>query len=180
MENKSLISIVNETNQIEQMLIEAGGEITEAIEQALAVRDLAMTEKVDGYSHIMDRFAALETHYKEKAEFFSRISKQCSNVQDRLKGNIKFAMQEMGTSELVGVDIKFKLSATKGSLVIDDEEMIPVEYKVETVVTSIDKKRLKDDLEGKEIPGARIQPGASLRAYPNTPDKKSKKVASNE
>lgn len=177
---KSLAAIVNETNQIEQMLLDSDGEITEAIESALAVRDLELAEKVDGYSHIMDRFAALETHYKEKAEFFSRISKQCKNVQERLKGNIKFAMQELGQSELVGEDIKFTLKPTSGSLVIEDEEMIPVEFKTEVIVTEIDKKKLKDAAAKAEIPGARIEPGFSLRMVANTPDKKSKKAVSNE
>lgn len=171
---KSLAAIVNESNQIEAMLLESQGEITEAIEAALAVRDLELTEKVDGYSHIMDRFAALESHYKEKAEFFSRISKQCSNVQDRLKNNIKFAMQEMGTTELVGVDIKFTLKPTTGSLVIDDAEMVPVEFKSEVIETVIDKKKLKDAASKGEVPGARVEPGFSLRMFANTPEKKVK------
>ena len=72
---KPLAAIVNESNQIEAMLLESQGEITEAIEAALAVRDLELTEKIDGYSYILDRFSARESHYKEKAEFFSRISK---------------------------------------------------------------------------------------------------------
>lgn len=172
---KSLAAIVNESNQIEAMLLESQGEITEAIEAALAVRDLELTEKVDGYSHIMDRFAALESHYKEKAEFFSRISKQCSNVQDRLKNNIKFAMQEMGTTELVGVDIRFTLKPTTGSLVIDDAEIVPVEFKSEVIETVIDKKKLKDAASKGEVPGARVEPGFSLRMFANTPERKTKK-----
>lgn len=174
---KSLATIVNESNQIEAMLLESQGEITEAIEAALAVRDLELTEKIDGYSYILDRFSALESHYKEKAEFFSRISKQCSGVQDRLKNNIKYAMQEMGTSELAGVDIKFKVTPTSGSLVIDDAEMVPVEFKSEVIETVIDKKKLKDAASKISIPGAHIEPGFSLRMFANTPDKKTKKVS---
>lgn len=175
MENKSLISLVNEANAIEQMIIEAGGEITEAIEQALAVKDLELTEKVDGYSMVMDRFATIAEGYKEKAEFFLRLSKQCDNVQDRLKNNIKFAMQEMGKTELVGNDIKFKLTPTSGSLQITDEEMVPVEFKSEKTVTEIDKKKLKEAAAKGEVPGAKLEPGFSLRMFANTPDKKTKK-----
>jgi hypothetical protein len=84
-------------------------------------------------------------------------------------------MQTLGKTELVGEDIKFKLSTTSGSLVITDKEMIPVEYKVEKVVTEINNKNLKDDIaKGLVIPGAEIKTGFSLRIVANTPDKKSK------
>lgn len=172
---KSLITIVQETNNIEQMLLESQGELTAEIESALCVSESDMSEKVDSYSYIMDRFAALEMHYKAKAEFFIQISKQCETVQDRLKDNLKYAMQTLGKSELVGEDIKFKLSSTSGSLVITDEEMIPVEYKSERIVTDVNKKSLKDDIaKGKQVPGAEIKPGYSLKVVANTPDKKSK------
>jgi hypothetical protein len=170
---------VIETNNIEQMLIESGGELTEAIEQALAVRDLELVEKVDGYQHIIERFFSLEAHYKERAEFFARISKQCAGVQDRLKNNLKYAMQEMGTTELIGVDVKFKLTPTSGSLVIDDADMVPVEFKSEVVETVIDKKKLKDAAASGNVPGAHVEPGFSLRMFANVPDKK-KKAVSNE
>lgn len=175
--NKSLQLIINEANQLEEMLIHSGGELTPEIEAALAVRDLNLVEKIDGYAHIMDRFASLEAHYKQKAEFFAKISKQCAAVQARLEGNIKFAMQEFESAELLGTDIKFTLKPTAGSLVVEDEAMVPVEFKTEIISTVLDKKRLKDACSKNEIPGARIEPGFSLRCVANTP--KSKKAVSN-
>lgn len=172
---KSLITIVQETNNIETMLLESQGELTPEIETALTVSGSDMAEKVDSYSYIIDRFAALEMHYKSKAEFFSAISKQCDNVQKRLKNNVQFAMQSLGKTELLGEDIKFKLSSTSGSLFITDEEMVPVEYKTEKMVTTINNKSVKDDIaKGKVVPGAEIKPGFSLKIVANTPDRKSK------
>jgi hypothetical protein len=167
-ENKSLVSIVSEVNQIETMLIESGGEITPEIECALAVRDASVATKVDGYSYILDRLESLEEHYKNQAAFFSVISKQCKGAKDRLKDNLKGAMQEMGLDEIKGNDFRFKLSNSKPALEILDLGVVPKGYKKEVITVEIDKKALADDLAVGEIPGARLVPSFSLRKYANT------------
>lgn len=174
--NKSLVLIVNEAMNLEQMLMESGGEINEAMEKALAVNSQELALKTDGYVEIIERFDSLSDHYKRRAEFYAKIAAQCSNASERLENNIKFAMQELGVDEIKGVDTRFKLTATSGSLKITDEEMVPVEYKIEKVVTSLDNKAIKGALSnGKEVPGAELIPGKSLRVYANTPERKSKK-----
>jgi hypothetical protein len=175
-ENKSLLLIVNEAMSLEQMLMESGGEINESIEKALAVNAQELAVKTDGYVEIIERFDSLAEHYKKRAEFYSKIAAQCSKAVTRLEDNIKFAMQELGVDEIKGVDTRFKMSQTSGSLAVLDAEMVPVEFKTEKIETVIDKKALKDALlNGKEIPGAELIPGHSLRVYANTPEKKSKK-----
>lgn len=168
MENKSLISLVSDTTKIELMLIESHGELTPEIEAALSVKETQLAEKVDGYAHVLDRLESLESHYKQKAEFYASVSKQCKSAAQRLVENLKFAMNTLGVDEIHGHDIRFKKAPTTGTLNIIDEELIPVEYKAEKVVTEIDKKRLKDDLKTKQIPGAQLEPGYSLRVYANT------------
>lgn len=179
MENKSLYLIVNEAMALEQQLMESGGEITPEIESALAVNQESLMEKADGYQHVIERFESLSEHYAARAEFFATIGKQCKTAAERLKNNIKFAMIEMGVDELRGQDIRFKVTPTSGTLHIDDEEMIPVEFKTEIVKTEVDKKSLKEALKSSEIPGARLEPGFSIRTYANTPEKKSKKAVVN-
>lgn len=178
MENKSLVLLVNEAMKIEQMLIESGGELSESVENALAVNSKELSQKVDGYQHILERFDSLEKHYKARAEFFKQIATQCKNAQDRLKDNIKYAMQELGVDEIKGQDMRFKMTPTSGSLVIEDPEMVPVEFKAEIVTTEIDKKALKEALSKGDVPGAKLEAGFSLRSYANTPEKKKKEVAS--
>jgi len=179
MENKSLYLIVNEAMHLEQMLMESGGEITPEIDQALAVNSQALTEKVDGYQHIIERFEALCEHYKARSDFFKTIAGQCKTASDRLKDNIKGAMLEMGIDELKGQDMRFKLAPTQGTLIIKEPEMVPVDFKKEVVTTEIDKKALKEALTSREVPGAELVPGFSLRSYANTPEKKSKKAVAN-
>ena len=174
MENKSLYLIVNEAMQIEQMLMESGGEVTPEIEMALSVNSSELANKVDGYQHIIERFNSLADHYKARAEFFKTIAGQCKTASDRLKDNIKFAMIELGVDEVKGQDMRFKLSTTSGTLVIEDAEMVPVEFKTEVITTEIDKKSLKEAALKGDVPGVKIEPGHSLRSYANTPEKKSK------
>lgn len=177
-DSKSLKDIVNEASQIEQMLIESCGEITPEIGAALSVISEQLPQKIDHYHFILERFESLEKHYKSRAEFFKQIAAQCKNAQDRLKENIKFAMHEMGVDEIHGQDMRFKMAPTQGTLIIEEEEMVPVEFKAEIITTEIDKKALKEALLVGEVPGAKLVPGFSLRTYANTPEKKKKEVAS--
>ena len=125
-EQKSLLSIVNEAMTLEKMLIESNGEITPEIEQALAVNQQELSLKADGYHTIMERFDNLERHYLARADFYKRIASQCGGVVDRLKNNIKLAIHEMGVTEIKGEDIRFVIKETKGKVIIEDEEMLSV------------------------------------------------------
>ena len=176
MNNKSLVTIVNESASIEAMLIESGGELTDEIQNFLAVNSTELATKVDGYHMIIDRFDSLKKYYAEKAEFFKIISGQCDNASKRLKENIKFAMLELGVDEIKGHDMRFKLSQGAGKLVVDDEEMIPVEFKVEKITTEIKNSELKEALKKGPIVGAHIEPTQSVRAYANLPEKKTKQI----
>lgn len=169
-ESKSLREIVNITSNIENMLIEANGEITEEIEQLLAIKDVQLPQKVDSYSLITDRFEKIEEYYKIKAAEFMAISKAASKVQDRLKEGLKLAMKDMGITELNGIDYRFKLSASNPKVVIDDESQIEDAYCA--FVKKPESKRIAEDLKlGLPVKGAHLEPSYSLRKYLNRGDK---------
>lgn len=170
MENKSLITLVQESNSLELMLIESDGQLTPEIEAALSVQNLSMEEKVDGYAFMLEKMKAMEEFYAARAEYMSKIAERCSAAQKRLKDNLKFAMDQLHTDTLQGSDVRFKLVPTSGKLVITDEEMIPVEYKKEVTTTEIDKKALKEAAKNKKIPGAQYIPDFSIRTYSTLPN----------
>lgn len=175
-QNKSLVLIVNETLELERMLVESGGEVNEDFERALQVNSKELSTKVDGYVEIIERFKAMKEHYKSRANFYAQIASNCENAADRLKDNIEYAMKELKVDEIQGTDMRFVLSSTVGSLVIDDPEEIPVEFKREVSKTEIDNKGIKAALtRGEKVPGAHLVPGTSLKSYANTKAKKSKK-----
>ena len=142
--------------------------ISPEIETMLAINKAELPAKIDGYDLIIKRLGSLEDFYKDRASLFNDLAKKCGNAQDRLKENIKFAMKELGETEIAGNDVRFKLVAAKPSVVIDDEAVIPKEY-LKTVTTySVDKTKLREDLAIGSIAGAHLEETVSLRTYGNT------------
>lgn len=171
---KSLISMVNEANAIEQLLIQNEGVTTDEISAALTVIASQLPSKIDSYNFIIDRMDSLEDHYKEQAAFFTQIAKQCGNAKDRLKENIKFAMKALNTDEVQGHNIRFKLQRVKPKLVVENESLIPKEYQRVVTTTSLDKERIKEDLAIGPIAGCKLEESFSLKTYAASPSKKGK------
>jgi hypothetical protein len=75
-------------------------------------------------------------------------------------------MQAMGTDEIIGEDVKFKLSRLAPKLVIE-EEKLPSAFKMQVVTYVPDKDRIKSELEaGGSVEGAKMEEVFSLRKYP--------------
>ena len=168
-ENKSLITLAKESNQLEVMLLESGGEVTPEIEAMLTVKEVNLPSKVDNYYHVMHRLDGLEIHYKEMADKFQKAAKTFSGASKSLKDRLKIAMRELGEDEIKGNDFRFKLSNSKPSLIIEDDKVIPKDYFVQVTETVLEKDRLLEDLKIGEVAGARLEPSFSLRSYVNTP-----------
>ncbi len=164
---ETLRTLVQQSNDLMSQLAEAGGELTPELESQLAHVELSLPEKIDSYSHLMDKLDLEIEMWKQKADFYYSIAKSCKNVKERLKENIKFAMQEMTVSEIKGNDVRFKLSNSKPTLLIDEELIDPL-YTSQVTTTVIDKKRIEEDLKnGVPVAGARLVENVSLRTYAN-------------
>lgn len=172
MSTKSLMTLVSESAALEAALIQSNGEVTPEIEALLAVKDLHLPEKVDNYALIIDRMDVVSAFYKAKAEEFLRLAKAASNVVDRCEDNLKVAMESMHTDEIQGHDVKYRLVQSNPKCVITDEAAVDAGYKVTETITTIDKKRLIEDLKMGPVGGAKLERGMSLRRYLNTPNKK--------
>lgn len=171
-DEKSLRELVVTSSAIEEMIIQSGGELTPEIEAALAVQDIRLPAKIDGYSMVMDRMDSIAQFYETRASVFLRLSAAAKSVQRKCKDNLKFAMEQLGTDELVGNDVKFKLQKSPPAVIVDDETKVADAYKVVKTTTSIDKKKIAEDLKlGVPVDGARLEQGTSLRVYANNPVK---------
>ncbi len=168
MESKSLALIVNQVAELENQLIESGGVVTEEIEKALLIVDTHLPEKIDQYSFTIERFDMAEEFYKNKAAFYLGLAKSMAQVTERCKENLKFAMKALGTTELEGVDVKYKLSPTNPSVVIDSEESVEEAYKITETTVKIDKKKILEDLKiGIPVNGVRMQENFRLTKSAN-------------
>lgn len=168
MESKSLSLIVSQVAELENQLIESGGVLTEEIEKALAIVDTHLPEKIDSYAAVIERFDLVEQFYKDKAAFYLGMAKSASSVTERCKENLKFAMKELGVTELAGNDVKYKLSPTNPSAIIDSEDAIEASYKITETIVKIDKKKILEDMKlGVPVVGARMQENFRLTKSAN-------------
>jgi hypothetical protein len=163
---KTLVLISSIVAQFEQAMHDTEGELLPEHFSMLDVKENELAPKIDDYKFAHDRFEMNADYCRAKAAQWAKIARGFETAQERIKDNIKQAMKIMNVTELVGNETRFVLSATKPRLVIDDETKIPSIYKVQIVSTSIEKDRVRGDLEmGLTVDGARFEHGVSLRSY---------------
>lgn len=163
--SKPLAMLFAEQNKIIEKLIEGDGEISSELE--IEMKDLAaITEaKTDGYYLILERLESESLFFKTRADEFTTASKTLSNAHFRIKARLKDLMQQNDFQELIGHDYKFKLSASKPSVIINNEDLIPSEYKTEVTTIQIDKNKISEDLRiGVPVSGASLQESFALRS----------------
>lgn len=163
--NKSLFLLSQESQDLKSKIIESGGEITPEIDALLVVNEKELSAKVDSYKFIIDDFEAFTAMLKAREESLYQVRKSMENSIDRLKKNIKDAMLSMDTQEIKGMEYSFKLSDSKPSVVVENEALIPDQYKIFPVaVAKIDKESiLRDYKSGNLVEGASVVPNKSLK-----------------
>jgi hypothetical protein len=168
---QTLMDLAAEANQLTQMLIECGGELTPELEARLDVNRELLFKKVDSYNFIMEQFEAQALLWKKRKDAMNAIQKRFESQVERLNDRIKLAMKEMGKDEIKGNLYRFKLVKSQPKLIIDDEATLPGQFKMIVQVTTTDKEKLKSALkDGFEIPGARLEETGALRIYENSED----------
>jgi hypothetical protein len=171
---KSLNQLVQHSQLLERLMIESEGLITPEIEALLAVTEVDQPDKVNNYQFMLERFALEESFYKAKADAFARMAKARKMAAEKLKENLKYCMQTLGTDRIDGVDYYFKLSNSAPKLIITSENAVPREYITETIVRDVNKKAIKEAItNGLTIEGAHLEECKALRSYP-MPTKKLK------
>ncbi len=168
---ETLPGIVAEYSLLKHQIVAAMGEITPEVEQALEITEVALRTKVDSYHYVDEMLEADAAFFKRKADAFSALAKRFSNAQDRLRGNMKLAMQTLKLKEVKGKDYRWTLKRNAPKLVIDDASLLPEECVVQTVETKPDKDKIKSLLkDGHDVPGARLEEVEALQPYENVRD----------
>jgi hypothetical protein len=170
--SQSLMSLIDQSARIEKMLVESDGEIGPELEAMLAQIDISLPEKIDDYDFRIERMEIISEFYKRKASFYIKLADSAAAAAKRCKDNLKAAMITLGTDEIEGNDVRFKLSASNPSCVIENESKIDDCYKIIETSVKIDKKRIIEELKlNLPVFGARLEYGKSLRRYPKSPSK---------
>lgn len=164
----NLIELVKRANDLEQALVESGGEITDIISQIEEDLRTDVKRKAEDYYFVLERMKSNSEFYKEEADKYYKISKSLETTHERIKDFLKGGMIAMDISEIIGEKVKVKLSDSRGKLEIVDENDIPQQYKMVVTTHEIDKEKLRADLEaGVHVTGAKLVKGKTIRFTPN-------------
>lgn len=166
--------MLKEQNEILEALVE--GEDESAHLEALNRLSVDMPAKIDGYKLFMDRLEAEAEFLEARAEEFKTAAKSLQNAYTRLKEHLKTLMISSNIDELSGNDFQFKISKTKGSVIVSNQDLLPKEYVKEILSISVDKVKISQDLNaGLTIPGAFLQESFRLSSSVKKSTKKPKK-----
>lgn len=167
----NLAALVAEANAIEQQILELAeandGEINPTLDAFLEGIKTQIGTKADNYKFVIDRLEFCSQMLDAQANRIYQAANAVDSAVDRMKARIKDAMVGMKVDEVKGSTWRFKMSKTKGRLVVQDEKL-PKGYLIAKTVYDADKERIRAEIEaGKEVPGAVIEPGFQLRVYVN-------------
>jgi hypothetical protein len=85
------------------------------------------------------------------------------NRAETIKKHIKLSMEQNGIKSLKFNNFSLTVAKTAGRVVIENEALIPKKYWIEKKIHTIDKMKIKEDLKNRNITGAKLFSGTSLR-----------------
>ena len=159
---KSLYQITADQLELFNQIDELEGELTPELEESLKINADNFQEKARGYIWHIKKLEADNVTINEELNRLERIEKRNNKMIDRLKENMKFALEIFGESQKVDT---FTLSLRKSkSVEIIDADVIPESYRVVKTTETINKTEIKKAIEsGLTVPGATIKENNNLQ-----------------
>ena len=159
---KSLYQITADQLELFNQIDELEGELTPELEESLKINADNFQEKARGYIWHIKKLEADNITITEELNRLERIEKRNDKLIDRLKENMKFALEIFGESQKVDT---FTLSLRKSkSVEILDADVIPESFRVIKTTETINKTEIKKAIEsGLTVPGATIKENNNLQ-----------------
>ncbi|MFW9952472.1 MAG: siphovirus Gp157 family protein [Candidatus Thorarchaeota archaeon] len=144
-------------NEIE----EADGELTEAQNTALVINEDQLKQKTISYLEVIKSKEAFNSNVDDEIKRLQAIKKRNNTLIDRLNNSLLDAVKLFG--EITCGTMTFTTRKSE-RLIIEDEELIPQDYRTQKLVISIDKLAIKKAIKnGEEVEGAIIQENQNLK-----------------
>lgn len=159
----SLYEIEKAQVDVIEQLLANGGELTEEIEQALALNEQNLTTKGTNYGLVVKQLEGECSIIDSEISRLKGLKDARNKTVDKLKGNLETAMKVFGVEEIKSPLLKINFRASK-TVEIDHLQLIPLDYIKTTVTTTPDKKAIGDAIKsGIEVPGARVEEHQNLQ-----------------
>lgn len=134
----------------------------EMIESALEEVEGNFEDKADNIAKLIRSLEADIKGYKDEEDRLSNRRKTLENKVKGLKEYLESSMIALGKKNIKGKIFTMSINKNRPSVVIDDINKLPKEYK--KVEEKEDKEKIKESFDnGIEVPGARIEQKESLR-----------------
>lgn len=134
----------------------------EVVESALEEVEGNFEDKAENIVKLIKSIEADIKGYKEEENRLSTRRKALENKAKSLKKYLQSSMKALEKESIKGKLFTIYTQKNQPSLIIDDIDKLPKEYK--RTVEETDNKKIKEDLLNKvKIPGARIEVTKSLR-----------------
>jgi hypothetical protein len=159
----TIYQIEQSYNQLAEELIDNGGELTPELSEALAITEEQLQNKSVAYSFVIKQIDSEVDIIDAEIKRLQAMKKTRENASERLKANIKHAMELFNIDEIKTPLVKINFRKSK-AVEVDDVNKLSAPYKVVKVTEQADKAAIKSALEsGLEIPGCRIIENRNLQ-----------------
>lgn len=148
---KSLYQIQGDYLELASLLEESGGELTDDLEERLAINQDELNQKAENYALLIRQIEGKVSVIKAEMDRLKVLMTSKQNTATRLKDNIKKAMDMYDVKSIEGTLVKLTLRNNAASVVISDDAKIPKKFIVKTVSEAPDKKAIKEHLQGGKV-----------------------------
>ena len=159
----TIYQIEQSYNQLAEELIDNGGELTPELSEALAITEEQLQNKSVAYSFVIKQIDSEVDIIDVEIKRLQAMKKTRENASERLKANIKHAMELFNIDEIKTPLVKINFRKSE-AVEVDDVNQLPAPYKVVKVTEQADKVAIKEAIKnGADIPGCRIVANRNLQ-----------------
>ena len=159
----SIYQISKDLDDIFMQIENNEGEITEDLSTALAITQEQMQNKGVQYGFKCLALDAENEQIDAEIKRLTTIKQRNTNLEKRLKETLSNAMQHFGIDEIKMPTLKINFRKSE-SIEIEDESLIPDEYKVEKITKTVSKTLIKDAIKlGVDVQGASVSVNYNLQ-----------------
>jgi len=161
MSNLSLYEITAEQKLLVNQIMEAEGELTPEIEDALMLTEANRNQKSIAYLEVLSAKKMFNTMIDDEVKRLGLLKKRNNSIIDRLEENLLLAIKTFG---IYTVGTNSFGTRKSESLIVEDGAILPDIYQTKKLVITPDKVALKKAiLAGEIIEGVYIQENQNLK-----------------
>jgi hypothetical protein len=162
MTNLNIYQIEQEYISLAESIINNGGEVDEATEQALAINKDQLEQKGRGYGFVVKQLENDCDIIDSEIARLRALKDSRSKTIDKLKETVKNAMELYDITEIKTATLKINFRKSE-SVEIFDEALLTPEYLTTKTTTTPNKTAIKDAIKaGSEVQGATIKTNNNL------------------